>query len=54
MKSKTSFALALLLSLSAMPVMFGPVAVPDSGPTISLLSIALIGLVIASRKRLRK
>ncbi|MFL3657495.1 MAG: VPDSG-CTERM sorting domain-containing protein [Opitutales bacterium] len=27
---------------------------PDSGPTVALLAIALVGLMVASRKRFRK
>jgi hypothetical protein len=37
-----------------MPLMFGMERVPDSGPTVALLAIALVGLMVASRKRFRK
>ncbi|MBT3481501.1 MAG: VPDSG-CTERM sorting domain-containing protein [Opitutales bacterium] len=53
---KSKILLSLFLSISAMPLMFGPppVDAPDSGPTISLLAIALVGLIAASRRRFRK
>ncbi|MDG2256737.1 MAG: VPDSG-CTERM sorting domain-containing protein [Opitutaceae bacterium] len=51
---KSKILLSLILSISSMPLMFGMEDVPDSGPTVTLLAIALVALMAASRKRFRK
>ncbi|MGY8696584.1 MAG: hypothetical protein ACKVGW_20595 [Verrucomicrobiia bacterium] len=56
---KSKILLFLILPLSSMPIMFAPPGgppanLPDNGPTISLLAIALVGLIVASKKRFLK
>ena len=53
---KAKILLSLILSISSMPLMFGMKLeeAPDGGPTVTLLAIALVGLMFASRKRFRK